>query len=125
MNMSFMLTTGQIETQDKDVTRRIGWKHLKKGQRIQPIEKGQGLKKGEKIVLVGCPIIVDDVRRERLSKMTTEPQYGAAEANREGFPMLDGEGFVRMFCEHNACTPSQWVTRIQFHYETPRERRHG
>lgn len=115
-----MLTVGPMESQDKDVTRRIGWKNLKAGQTIVPVVKCQGLKPGEKVTPLACgKIIAVDVRRERLDRMVTEPEYGAAEAKREGFPYLDGRGFVDMFCEHMKCRPSQWITRLQFRYETP------
>lgn len=97
----------------KDVTRRLGWKNLKVGERLQVCEKCQGLKPGEALVRI-CVIEVVSVRRERLNKMKAE--YGIAEAFREGFPHLDGAGFVKMFCEHMDCQPSTAVTRIEFKY---------
>ncbi len=48
-NMSFMLTTQQMQDRTKDVTRRVGWWFLKPGDVIMAVEKGMGLKKGEKI----------------------------------------------------------------------------
>lgn len=47
-NISFALTTEQIRNQTKTVTRRVGWANLKPGTLLQPIEKGQGLKKGDR-----------------------------------------------------------------------------
>lgn len=118
MNMSFMKTEPQVLSQDKDVTRRKNWRHLRVGQRIQPIRKGMGLKEGEKVELLGCPVIIVGVRRERLNKMILEPEYGKSEARREGFPHLDGAGFVKFFCEELGCKPGDYITRIQFKYET-------
>ena len=46
-NMSFALTTKQIEDETKDVTRRNGWWFLKPGDQIWAVEKCMGLKKGE------------------------------------------------------------------------------
>ncbi len=111
-NMSFFLTTSQFLDGSKDVTRRLGWKSLKKGDRVMAVEKGQGIKKGG-LVRLGV-IEVVHVRRELLSRLETDPAYGMSEAVREGFPSMDGRAFVGMFCEHNGCLPGHEVTRIQF-----------
>lgn len=52
--MSFAKTTQQMHNRTKTVTRRHvdTWKHLKTGDRLMAIEKGQGLKKGERQVRV-------------------------------------------------------------------------
>lgn len=119
--MSFAMTTAAVLERRKTVTRRLGWSTLKPGTLLQPIEKGQGLQKGAKVVKVGGPIRVVDVRRERLfERSAVGPQdgrYGADEAAREGFPaMLYGE-FVTFFMAANACAADQLVTRIEFTYE--------
>lgn len=115
MNMSFSMTTRQIRDQSKSVTRRNGWARAKAGQIVTAIERGQGLKKGEKVVKL-CPLLFTSVRRERLDRMITEPEYGRAEVILEGFPELTPEEFVAMYCRANHCEPSHVVTRIEFAY---------
>lgn len=107
-NMSFSLTPQQLLSGRKTVTRRISKRDPKPGQRIQAIEKGQGLKKGERVKRL-CVIEVVSVRREPLA-FITQPDVIA-----EGFPEMTVAGFVAMFCRHHArCTPETEVTRIEF-----------
>lgn len=108
-NMSFTLTTDQVRNRTKTVTRRLGWKFLKAGDQLWACVKCMGLKKGEKPVRL-APIRVTSVTQEELRLCTT------ADAAREGFPQLTGEGFVSMFCGHMNCGPTQVVTRIEFEY---------
>lgn len=119
-NISFSLTERQFLDSSKDVTRRLGWKFLKPGDRLMACRKCMGLKKGEAIVRLG-EIEVVSVRREPLNRMSRfseiakkEIGYGATEAIREGFPEMTGDQFVSMFCKHMACRPDQQLTRIQF-----------
>ncbi len=117
-NISFMLTQPQVKTKTKDVTRRDGWEHLKKGDILWGVEKGQGLKKGEKIQRMAL-IRVVDARREPLERMFNEFLYGLAECNREGFPNLHPEQFIEMFCSsHKGCKRETQITRIEFEYLT-------
>jgi hypothetical protein len=115
MNISFAMTTRQVEDGEKDITRRIGWKKLKAGTRLQAIVKGQGLKKGEKVQRIRI-IEVVSVRREPLRRMIDEPAYGASEVRREGFPELTAWAFVEMFCVSHDCVPETIITRIEFRY---------
>lgn len=118
--MSFVLTTPQILNRTKTVTRRLGWASLKPGTLIQAIEKGQGLKKGEKVRRLTI-VRVSSVRREPLNRML-KPYgwagytYGVKEAVREGFREMSPAEFVAMFCRANRCDPSVDVTRIEFEY---------
>ena len=48
-NISFMLTTEQIINRTKTVTRRNGWKNLKKGDLLCGARKCMGLRPGEKM----------------------------------------------------------------------------
>lgn len=136
-NISFALTTAQICNRSKTVTRRKGWKFLKRGDILNACVKCMGLRPGESIERL-CQIRVVDVRREPLDYMETAvdslgPQgiretmhmfggrlypddYGYVEAAKEGFPEMTGSEFVKMFCEHMRCDPSQVVTRIEFEY---------
>lgn len=113
-NISFMLTTPQFLDGSKDVTRRIGWLHIKAGDILCGVEKSQGLGKGGKIKRLGM-IKVVDVRREPLREMTDCRVYGWEESRREGFPDMTPEQFVTFFCKsHKHCTPDSIVTRIEF-----------
>jgi hypothetical protein len=110
-NMSFALTTSQIIARTKTVTRRIGWWDLKPGQLIGAIEKGQGLKKGERVRRLGVLRVVS-TRVERLNEMPV------ADLAREGFPELTVPGFVDMFqrSHSGATSPGVQVNRIEFEY---------
>lgn len=113
--MSFQLTTPQFRGQSKFVTRRLGWKNAKPGEIIMGIEKGMGLKKGEKQVELGKIRVVSN-RQENLNRMALQPLYGQREAILEGFPKMSGGAFVEMFCKHNGCKPNTLIQRIAFEY---------
>jgi hypothetical protein len=116
-NISFALTTDQIRNRTKTVTRRLGWKTLKPGPILKACVKCKGLKPGEQIQRLGQIRIVS-ATQEPLVAMMRDEAYGKAEAEREGFPQMDGKQFVEMFCEHmrpvNGCVTE--VTRIEFEY---------
>lgn len=112
-NISFSLTEKQFLDGSKDVTRRLGWKFLKPGDRLMACRKCMGLKPGEKIVRLG-EIEVVSVRYESLKCMTANAAYGLDEAAREGFPQMTGGQFVEMFCRHMAARPETVITRIEF-----------
>jgi len=122
-NISFALTTEQIMEGTKDVTRRLGWLHLKPGQQLRPVRKCMGLRPGEKVVVLRDPIHVISVRREPLRAMLDDIEYGFAECAREGFKDHPDygwpSGFVAMFCAtHRGCTPETVITRIEFRYRS-------
>lgn len=48
-----MLTTDQVRNRTKTVTRRLGWKFLQPGDIVNAVKKGMGLKKGEKVEVLG------------------------------------------------------------------------
>lgn len=79
-NISFFLMQEQIRNQSKTVTHRSGWHWLQPGTLLQPVEKGQGLKKGEKVKKIGPPIRVVDVSRVPLTLIDND------DVRREGFP---------------------------------------
>lgn len=113
--MSFALTTRQVRAKTKIVTRRLRWKKLKAGDYIQAIEKGMGLKKGEKQIPLAI-IRIKSVRTEKLLMMVANPVYGKREAIKEGFPDMSGRQFAKLFCDHNHCEPDAAVQRIEFEY---------
>lgn len=118
-NMSFSLTTKQCYDKQKTVTRRLGWANAKPGERIQQVEKAQGLKKGQKVKRIHVIEIVSN-RREPLKQLNDDPPYGLCEMAMEGFgnypAWLWPADFVRMFCKANKCTPDHVVNRIEFKY---------
>lgn len=115
--MSFALTTEQIRSRTKTVTRRTGWKNLQPGTLLQPIVKGQGIPKGGKVEKIGGPIKVVDVRVEQLALLLTKPSYGREELRREGFAHLTRPQFVDMFCRSHGCDVNTRVTRVEFTYD--------
>lgn len=112
--MSFALTTAQFEDGTKTVTRRKKWLHLKPGDLFIGIEKGMGLKKGEKVRRLKRPLrrCVSNTR-ERLDTITPE------EVAREGFPGKSPEWFVGLYCRANGGDGSQDTSRIEFEEVTP------
>ncbi len=108
-NMSFAMTTQQVIDGTKDVTRRFGWWFLKAGDRVQAVEKGMDLKKGEKIKKLRVIEIVS-VRTEPLNAITS---HGCL---REGFPEFKPWEFVAMLMRHHKCRPDATINRIEFKY---------
>ena len=68
-NISFAMTTQQVQDRTKDVTRRFGWWFLKPGDKLCGVKKAMGLKKGEQIERL-CNIEVVSVRSEPLDAIT-------------------------------------------------------
>jgi hypothetical protein len=116
-NMSFALTTAQVLARTKTVTRRDGWLFLRAGDRIQAVEKGMGLKKGETVNRLAV-LRVTQVRREPLRALLAMPEYGRLEVEREGFGSWTVHEFVAFFLrEHKGCGVDAEFTRIAFEYE--------
>jgi len=108
-NMSFSMTTPQVLDETKDVTRRLGWADLEPGEHLMAIEKGQGLKKGEKVRRLK-EIEIVSTRWEPLLDVTDE------EVVREGFPGMSRIEFIKRFCRLNGCLSITPVNRIEFRY---------
>jgi len=108
--MSFSKTLPQMRDYTKTVTRRFGWKSLKVGDVITAIEKGMGLAKGERQVVMH-DIEVQDVRRERLDAID------AADLEREGFPGMTPADFFKLI----GAKPDRILTRIEFRHTRPCE----
>ncbi len=114
--ISFSLTKPQFRARTKTVTRRTGWWDLMPGDILDGCEKAMGLKKGEKVVVLG-PIRIISARAELLCALTDNPEYGRDECRLEGFPDLTPTEFVAMFCAtHQKCDPNTEVNRIEFQY---------
>ena len=108
--MSFAKTTAQILNHKKTVTRRMGWLKLRVGDLVQPVMKSMGLKRGEGVKKIGCPIRIVSISRERLSDIDRD------DCVREGFLDMSPDEFVTMFCVMNDCDKNSTVTRIEFEY---------
>lgn len=110
-HMSFFLTQRQVRERSKTVTRRLGWKDAKPGDLVQPVVKGQGLKKGETVEKIGGPIRFVRVDQVVLCDITPQDVY------REGFPQMTTREFIKMFKQsHKGCRRDDRVTRIEFEY---------
>ena len=107
--MSFAMTERQLLDGSKTVTRRLGWADLKPGDRLLAVRKCQGLKRGERQVVLG-EIEVKAVKREALWDI----RWHDGDCVREGFPELYAVGFVLMFCDANRCRTDVTVTWIEF-----------
>lgn len=69
----------------------------------------------EKVVVMGQHWFTD-LRWEQLDKMINDPEYGAIEVVKEGFPEMTPWRFVEMFCKANKCEPGILVHRMEFEY---------
>lgn len=107
-NISFSLTTPQFRNRTKTVTRRLGWKNVKVGEHLMGAEKTMGFKPGEKMKRLG-EIVVLDTRFEPLNCITPD------DVIREGLNFTVDE-FIKFFCAHNKCKPTDPVNRILFDY---------
>lgn len=109
-NMSFAITIEQVRDQTKTVTRRQGWSFLRPGDLIQPVEKAQGLKKGEKVKRIGGLIRIVSIRSEPICEMRP------ADCRLEGFPDMTQREFVAMYCHANKVSRLDDCNRIEFEY---------
>lgn len=109
-NISFSLTTKAFNERTKDVTRRVGWKHLKPGDVVMGCRKCMGIKPGEKVEKFHAIEIISN-QREPLNAIL---KYPANETAREGFPQLTAAQFVKMFTREIGCRSNKRVNRIEF-----------
>ncbi len=106
-NMSFSMTTEQMKNRSKTVTRRFGWWFSKPSDIVMAVEKGMGLKKGEKIKPL-YPIEILNCRGELLHEITK------ADCIKEGFPDYEPEEYILMMCEKFGCSRYIKLNRIEF-----------
>ena len=93
--MSVSLTLDAVRARTKTVTRRHPdtWQTLHPGDRLTLIEKGMGLPKGARQVVV-AEVEVVDVRVEPIGMVSAD------EVTREGFgDLLSPWEFIRFWCE--------------------------
>ena len=111
--MSVTLTEQAVVERRKTVTRRLGWRFLKPGDRLTLCRKVQGRREKDGTVepLVRlADVEVVSVRREPLDVI------GQADVAREGFPDWDPVQFVLFFCAEMKCRHDVEVTRVEWRY---------
>ena len=110
-NMSFSMTWPAILDRTKTVTRRRPdtWRNLKEGDRLQSIQKGMGLKKGETVER-GPVIEVVSIRVEQLDSITV------ADVRREGFKCDSRYWFLAMMHRELGLCSVADIRRIEFRY---------
>lgn len=111
--MSVALTETAVVERLKTVTRRLGWRNLKPGDRLTLCRKVMGRKRADGTVepLVRlAEVEVVDVRFQCLEDMTDE------DVSREGFPGWTAAQFVAFFVEHMKCRTDVPLTRIEWRY---------
>ncbi|MGV9838027.1 hypothetical protein ACWDUL_28035 [Nocardia niigatensis] len=115
--MAVSLTESQVRDRSKTVTRRMGWRNLRPGERLTLCRKVMGRRRADGRVeplvrIVDVEVLA--VGRERLGAITPD------EVVAEGFPEMTPAQFVEFFCgSHRGCTPDSTVTRIQWRYLPP------
>lgn len=108
--MSVAFTEDAVRDRAKTVTRRIGWRFLRPGDRLTLVRKSMVRQPGEDLVRV-AEVEVVSVRREPLAAITPD------EVAREGFPGMEPAEFVRrFFVEAQKLSPDTEVTRIEWRY---------
>jgi hypothetical protein len=119
--MSCSITIDAVRDRTKTVTRRHvdTWVNLAAGDRLTLIEKGMGLPKGARQVVIAQVEIVD---------VTIEPLFAMTDDDcaAEGFPDLTADEFIAMWLashrvpafrgQHEAMT--YMVRRIEWRYAT-------
>lgn len=100
--MSCSLTTEAVRARTKTVTRRAPhtWRNLRRGDRLTLIEKGMGLAKGEKQVVLAEVEILSN----RLSRLGAIDPH---EVELEGFGTMDPADFVDMWLRSHGCNPAR------------------
>lgn len=116
--MSVSHTEAAVRDRTKTVTRRLGWRFLKVGDRLTLCRKVMGRKPGEPLVRI-AEVEVVSVRREPLLCITLE------DAEREGVPAAEwATGYwaygplewAEWFARTMGCHVGSDVTRIEWQY---------
>lgn len=104
--MSVSHTEAAVVARTKTVTRRLGWRFLRVGDRLTLCRKVQGRRNGEPLVRLAEVEIVS-VRREPLVAMTD------ADVAREGVPIVDrwgGQRFDEVYLDTDLPTATSWIS---------------
>ena len=128
--MSVSLTEDAVRERRKTVTRRLGWRFLKPGDRLTLCRKVMGRKAGEPLVRI-AEVEVVSVRREPLFAMTDDdvareavpPRYPDGRMRFDEWYMdrlIDAlptaAAWVTWFAWEMGCRPDDDVTRIEWRY---------
>lgn len=114
--MSVAMTTDAVIERRKTVTRRKGWLMLKPGDTLTLCRKVQGRKPGEPLERL-AEVEVVNVWRERLSDLFDTRFDNDSEIEKEGFPDMDPDEFVkRFFVDAQGMSEHDEVTRIEWRY---------
>jgi len=111
------MTIDAVRDRSKTVTRRRvdTWKDLKRGDRLTLIEKGMGLPKGARQVVL-CEVEVVDVRVEWLDLIMRE----SAGTRREGLGHMTAYKFARFWADSHGYKKRSLLTvmcrRIEWRY---------
>ncbi len=124
--MSVSLTEPAVVDRTKTVTRRLGWKFLKPGDRLTLCRKVMGRRRSDGTVepLVRlADVEVISVRRERVWDITDDDIAREAVGHPEWFEEYYEDtrqptqvAWVAWFCEQMDCRPDDDVTRIEWRY---------
>jgi hypothetical protein len=111
--MSVALTADAVVERRKTVTRRLGWRHAKRGMHLTLCRKVMGRKRRDGTVepLVRlAEVEVVSVRRQQLCEIPL------SDVAAEGFPEMTRAEFIEMFCREMHCSRYALVTRIEWRY---------
>jgi hypothetical protein len=133
--MSFALTTDAVLRREQTLTRRLGWRFAKSGDRYLAVDKLRTKSARELAVIEVVSVSVERLwaiyaygfdYADGVERILYRPiELQREETAKEGFPHLDGEQLARLIVELTALnTDDIDVTRIEFRYVTP-EVTHG
>ena len=111
--ISVSLTEDAVVERRKTVTRRVGWAHLRPGERLTLCRKVQGRKRRDGTVE---PLV--RLAEVEVVAVSREPLWSVddLDVEREGFPGRDAEWFIASFIEHMRCQRDTVLTRIEWRY---------
>lgn len=114
--MSVALTERAVRDRRKTVTRRLGWRFLRAGDRLTLCRKVMGRKPGEPLVRI-AEVEVVSVRREPLGAMTDDDvAREGVDATLEVAGRTEAEAWISWFAWTMKCSVDDEVTRIEWRY---------
>jgi hypothetical protein len=121
--MSVTLTEQAVRDRRKTVTRRVGWRFLKPGDRLTLCRKVMGRKPGEPLGRL-AEVEVVSVRHERLwdidddeiARECVEPVPGRFGEWHTDTGQPTPWAWIEWFCDEMNVAPDDFVTRIEWRY---------
>jgi len=97
--MACTLTIDAVRQRRKTVTRRHvdTWRSLAPGDRLTLVEKGMGLARGDRQVVL-AEVGVVNIRVEPIGLLTADVRYGRQEVRLEGLDSMTPDEFVAFWC---------------------------